>query len=60
MSELSEWKQIKKFVAACRRQWPGAMIVLRPNPTDAAPKGATRTTSETPSTGPRKDTSNGR
>jgi hypothetical protein len=35
MSELSEWKQIKEFVVACRRQWPGAMIVLRPD-TDAA------------------------
>jgi hypothetical protein len=46
MSERSEWRQIKEFVAECRRHWPGAMIVLRPNPTDAAPKGATRTTSE--------------
>jgi hypothetical protein len=26
-----EFHQIQKFVAACRRQWPGAMIVLRPN-----------------------------
>jgi hypothetical protein len=26
-----EFHQIKKFVAACRRQWPGAKIVLRPN-----------------------------
>jgi len=33
--EVAEWKRIKKFVAACRRQWPGATIVLRPD-TDAA------------------------
>jgi hypothetical protein len=26
-----EFHQIQKFVAACRRQWPGAKIVLRPN-----------------------------
>jgi hypothetical protein len=32
-----EFHQIRKFVAACRRQWPGAMIVLRP---DGAPTGA--------------------
>jgi hypothetical protein len=32
-----EFHQIKKFVAACRRQWPGAMIVLRP---DSAPTRA--------------------
>jgi hypothetical protein len=25
-----EFHQIQKFVAACRRQWPGAKIVLRP------------------------------
>jgi hypothetical protein len=35
-----EFHQIKKFVAACRRQWPGAKIVLRPNE-DGAPSGAT-------------------
>jgi hypothetical protein len=29
-----EFHQIKKFVATCRRQWPGAIIVLRP---DSAP-----------------------
>jgi hypothetical protein len=34
-----EFHQIKKFAAACRRQWPGAMIVLRPNH-DGAPAGA--------------------
>jgi hypothetical protein len=32
-----EFHRIKKFVAACRRQWPGAMIVLWP---DSTPKGA--------------------
>ena len=37
MLDAQEFHQIKKFVAACRRQWPGAMIVLRP---DSAPTGA--------------------
>jgi hypothetical protein len=32
-----EFQKIKTFVAACRRQWPGAIIVLRP---DGAPTGA--------------------
>jgi hypothetical protein len=32
-----EFQQIAKFVAACRRQWPGAVIVLRP---DGEPMGA--------------------
>jgi hypothetical protein len=36
VSDRAEWKQIKEFVAACRRQWPGAMIVLRPDTTTAA------------------------
>ena len=31
-----EFHQIKRFVAACRRQWPGAKIMLRPNE-DGAP-----------------------
>ena len=35
--DAQEFHQIQKFVAACRRQWPGAMIVLRP---DGAPIGA--------------------
>jgi hypothetical protein len=26
-----EFHQIKKFVAACRRQWPGAKVTLRPD-----------------------------
>jgi hypothetical protein len=37
MLDAQEFHQIKKFVAACRRQWPGSMIVLRP---DSAPTGA--------------------
>jgi hypothetical protein len=37
MLDAQEFHQIKKFVAACRRQWPGAVIVLRP---DGAPVGA--------------------
>ena len=34
-----EFHQIKEFVAACRRQWPGAKIALRPTQ-DGAPAGA--------------------
>jgi hypothetical protein len=30
-SAAQEFYQIQKFAAACRRQWPGAKIVLRPN-----------------------------
>jgi hypothetical protein len=26
-----EFQQIQKFAAACRRQWPGAQVVLRPD-----------------------------
>jgi hypothetical protein len=36
--------KVEKFTAACRRRWPGAVIVLRPNPFfygDALPKGTT-------------------
>ena len=32
-----EFQRIARFAAACRRQWPGAMIVLRP---DGAQTGA--------------------
>jgi hypothetical protein len=35
--DAHEFHQIQKFAAACRRQWPGAMIVLRP---DSVPSGA--------------------
>jgi hypothetical protein len=31
VAAAQEFHQIKQFVAACRRQWPGATIVLRPN-----------------------------
>ena len=34
-----EFHQIHKFAAACRRQWPGAKIVLRPNES-GPPQGA--------------------
>jgi hypothetical protein len=37
--DAREFKQIQKFAAACRRQWPGAKIVIRPNKDDA-PSGA--------------------
>jgi hypothetical protein len=30
MSDAQEFFQIQRFVAACRQQWPGAKIVLRP------------------------------
>jgi hypothetical protein len=36
-SDAQEFNLIKRFVAACRQQWPGAKIVLRP---DGAPTGA--------------------
>ena len=39
MSEAREFFQIQQFVAACRQQWPGAKIVLRPNQ-DGNQKGA--------------------
>jgi hypothetical protein len=38
VSRDREFEQIRKFVAACRRQWPGAKIVLWPN--DGASIGA--------------------
>ena len=31
-----EFQKIQKFAAACRQQWPGAKIVLRPNEGDAS------------------------
>ena len=39
MSERSEWKEIKEFVAACRRLWPGAMVTLRPDTKISPPAG---------------------
>ena len=38
-SDAQEFYQIQKFAAACRRQWPGAKIVLRPNE-GGPPEGA--------------------
>jgi hypothetical protein len=56
MSELSEMKKIKRFIAACRRQWPGAMITLRQDTTtDAASQVRCGQQRPNPSTGPRKD-----
>jgi hypothetical protein len=43
-----EFHQMRKFVAACRRQWPGATIVLRP---DGAPAGASATPNLNPAPG---------
>jgi hypothetical protein len=31
-ASLIEFREIQKFTAACRQLWPGAKIVLRPNP----------------------------
>jgi hypothetical protein len=42
-----EFHEIRAFVAACRRLWPGAMIVLRP---DGAPTGASASINPKPST----------
>jgi hypothetical protein len=39
MSEWSEWIRIKEFTAECRRLWPGAMIVLRPDTNTSPPAG---------------------
>jgi hypothetical protein len=30
-ANLFEFRDIQKFVAACRKAWPGAKITLRPN-----------------------------
>jgi hypothetical protein len=30
-ANLIEFRLIQKFTAACRQQWPGAVIALRPN-----------------------------
>jgi hypothetical protein len=39
MGDAHEFFQIQRFAAACRLQWPGAKIVLRPNQ-DGASIGA--------------------
>jgi hypothetical protein len=46
-ANAQEFHQIQQFVAACRRQWPGATIVLRP---DGAPTGASAPINSKPST----------
>jgi hypothetical protein len=51
MSDAQEFFQIQRFVAACRQQWPGAKIVLRPNH-GAASIGANAP--PTPETGTRR------
>ena len=56
--EIEEWSAILKFVAACRRQWPGAMIVLRPD-TDAASR-CNANPHPKPSTGHEKENHHGR
>jgi hypothetical protein len=40
-ANLLEFRAIQKFTAACRQQWPGATIALRPNPEFAHPREAT-------------------
>jgi hypothetical protein len=30
-ANLFEFREIQRFTAACRKQWPGAKITLRPN-----------------------------
>jgi hypothetical protein len=42
-----EFHQIQKFAAACRLQWPGAKIVLRPNE-GGAPAGANAPPNQNP------------
>jgi hypothetical protein len=49
---VQEFQQIQKFVAACRRQWPGAMIVLRP---DGVRTGASTPTNPKPAPGEKND-----
>ena len=46
-----EFQQIQKFVAECRRHWPGAIIVLRP---DGARTGASAPTNPKPAPGAEK------
>jgi hypothetical protein len=46
-ANAQEFHQIQQFVAACRRHWPGAIIVLRP---DDGPTGASAPINPKPST----------
>jgi hypothetical protein len=50
MSDAQEFILIKRFVAACRQQWPGAKIVLRPNQ-DGASTGASAPINPEPAPG---------
>jgi hypothetical protein len=46
--DAREFQQIQKFVAECRRHWPGAMIVLWP---DSAPTDASAPINQNPAPG---------
>ncbi len=48
VAAAQEFHQIQRFVAACRRQWPGAMIVLWP---DGVPTGANAPINPNPAPG---------
>jgi hypothetical protein len=39
-ADAREFRQIQEFVAACRRQWPSAVIVLRPDGASTSGAGA--------------------
>jgi hypothetical protein len=52
MLDAQQFDRIKEFVAACRRQWPGAVIVLRP---DGAPMGANGPSNLKTAPGAKKD-----
>jgi hypothetical protein len=43
VAAAQEFHEIRKFVAACRRQWPGATIVLRPDGTSIGADAPTTT-----------------
>ena len=48
VAAAQEFRQIQKFVAACRRQWPGARIVLRPDHDAASAPADARADNLTP------------
>jgi hypothetical protein len=50
MLDAQEFHRIKEFVAACRRQWPGARIVLRPDHDAASAPADARADNLTPET----------
>ncbi len=37
-ADAAEFRRIQKFLAACRRKWPGARIVIRPDTTSSPEK----------------------